>query len=216
MSEIPYSPGLEGVIAAETAISYLDVDAEEIVVRGYNLLDLARTRTYVDVAALLVFGRLPDAEERARLERRLVEARVPEPVWRILSLLPPSMHAMDRLRTALSALAGFDPEADAADPDRDREKGFDLIGQVAVLVGNLARVATGEPPTSFTCSPAGAPLPRKSGSSTRLSSLTASTKCPTPPSWPASSPPPCPTCTAHSPVRWPPSRDPFTAAPTRR
>ncbi len=146
MSEIPYSPGLEGVIAAETAISYLDVDAEEIVVRGYNLLDLARTRTYVDVAALLVFGRLPDAEERARLERRLVEARVPEPVWRILSLLPPSMHAMDRLRTALSALAGFDPEADAADPDRDREKGFDLIGQVAVLVGNLARVATGEPP----------------------------------------------------------------------
>ena len=72
MGVAEYRPGLEGVIATETAISYLDVEHEEIVVRGYNLLDLARQRTYVDVVGLLVNGHLPDAAERAELERQLL------------------------------------------------------------------------------------------------------------------------------------------------
>jgi citrate synthase len=49
MEEKSYSPGLEGVIAAETRISFLDVEREEIVIRGYNLLELIRRRSYVDV-----------------------------------------------------------------------------------------------------------------------------------------------------------------------
>jgi len=45
MEEKSYSPGLEGVIAAETRISFLDVEREEIVIRGYNLLELIRRRS---------------------------------------------------------------------------------------------------------------------------------------------------------------------------
>ncbi|MBE3563829.1 MAG: citrate synthase [Hydrogenibacillus schlegelii] len=142
-----YRPGLEGVIAAETAISFLDVDHEEIVVRGYNLLDLAREKTYVDVAALLIDGALPDEARRSELERTLVaESRVPEAIWTILRALPPSMHAMDRLRTAVSALAGFDPEVDDHSPEANRRKGIRALAKIATVVANLHHIAAGRPP----------------------------------------------------------------------
>ena len=42
MTTPEYSPGLEGVIATETSVSYLDVDIEQILVRGYDLIELAQ------------------------------------------------------------------------------------------------------------------------------------------------------------------------------
>ncbi len=147
MGAVEYRPGLEGVIATETAISYLDVEHEEIVVRGYNLLDLARQRTYVDVVGLLVNGHLPDAAERAELERQLLAvASVPAELWQILRLLPREMDAMDRLRTAISALGGWDQAANSADPEQDRQSGFRVIAQSATIVANLLRVAEGGEP----------------------------------------------------------------------
>lgn len=138
-----YRPGLEGVIAAETSISYLDVEHEEIVIRGYDLLDLARQKTYVEVAALLLEGELPSPEEKERLERRLVEeSKVPEKVWEILRLLPPESHGMDRLRTAVSALGNFTPHASEATPEADRKKGWHVLSQVAAIVANLQRIAS--------------------------------------------------------------------------
>ena len=147
MAEELFRPGLEGVIATETAISFLDVDREEIVIRGYNLLDLARERTYVDVVGLLIDGRLPIDAERSELERRLLEsATVPEQVWQLLRLLPPTMHAMDRLRTAVSALGGFDPGVERVDPEHDRECGLRIIAQSATIVANLVRLRDGDQP----------------------------------------------------------------------
>lgn len=144
-----YSPGLEGVIAAQTRISFLDTEQEEIVVRGYNLLDLIRRAHYVEVVGLLLEERLPDAGRRAELEAQMVSAQVPEEVYQILQKLPASMHAMDRLRTAVSALAGFDPEANTADAEKERAKAPRLIGQIAQIVANLTRIAHGEPPRHF-------------------------------------------------------------------
>jgi len=149
MQSAPYSPGLEGVIAAETRISFLDTEQEEIVVRGYNLLELIRTVSYVDVVGLLLDERLPDAQRRRQLEQELVTAEVPQRVYEILALLPPTMHAMDRLRTAVSALAGFDPNANRADPEEERRKAPRLIGQIAQIVANLTRIAAGQPPIPF-------------------------------------------------------------------
>jgi citrate synthase len=72
-----------------------------------------------------------------------VGAAVPPAVYEILAKLPASMHSMDRLRTAVSALAGFDPEAYTADPQRERAKAPRLIGQIAQIVANLPRIARG-------------------------------------------------------------------------
>lgn len=144
-----YSPGLEGVIAAETGISFLDTENEEIVIRGYDLLELIRKRGYVDVVALLLDGELPSDERRRTLESEMSGTAVPPAVYQILSLLPSQMHAMDRLRTAVSALAGFDTEANSADPESESRRAPRIIGQVAQIVANLHHIARGQAPQNF-------------------------------------------------------------------
>lgn len=145
MKSVEYQPGLEGVVAAETEISYLDVEAEEIVVRGYDLLDLAQKRTYPEVAFLLLHGRLPGPEEAEAFAQGLLQAPVPEAVFAILGLLPPEMHPMDRLRTLLSALGGFEEAGQKADAEADLRAGPRLIGQAAILVANLLRTQPRRP-----------------------------------------------------------------------
>ncbi|BDG29873.1 citrate synthase [Thermus thermophilus] len=145
--EIPYRPGLEGVPAVETAISFLDVEQEEIVLRGYDLIELARKRTYVDVVGLLLDGRLPGEPERKALEAELLQAaEVPEGVYQVLKALPASAHPMDRLRTAVSALGTFDPEVRDLSQEALRRQGLRAIARSAALVANLERVAQGQPP----------------------------------------------------------------------
>ena len=66
-----YRPGLEGVIATETAVSFLDLDTEQIVIRGYDLIELAREVRYPIVAFLLMHGELPTDAERTAFDERL-------------------------------------------------------------------------------------------------------------------------------------------------
>ena len=68
MAEEIYSPGLEGVIAGETAISTV---SGGLSYRGYSIEDLARNGTFEEVAYLLLYGELPDAEQLDELRKRL-------------------------------------------------------------------------------------------------------------------------------------------------
>ena len=106
-----YHPGLEGVLAAETEISYLDVEQESILIRGYDLIELANHVTYLDVAYLLWHGDLPSEGERATLEQELAATQMlPSGILTILKALGPQVHTMDALRTGISALSAFDVE----------------------------------------------------------------------------------------------------------
>ena len=135
-----YVPGLENVIAAETNLSYLDVENEEIVVRGYNLIELAQKVTYLDVAHLLLKGSLPDAGQREELEKSLRnDSDVPKYIWDILSLLPKSTHMMDALRTGISALAGQEPEIDDRSQEANFRKSIRLLAKVPQIVANSYR-----------------------------------------------------------------------------
>ncbi|MCH7653063.1 MAG: citrate synthase, partial [Chloroflexi bacterium] len=112
MTTAPYSPGLDGVIATETSVSYLDVDIEQILVRGYDLIELARNLNYTDVAYLVIYGKLPsEAEGREFCDALTANAEIPEDLYRLFEHMPKSTVAMDALRTGISYLAGFE------DPD---------------------------------------------------------------------------------------------------
>jgi len=91
----PYSPGLQGVIAAETAISFIDGEAGRLLYRGYPIGQLAEKGTYCEVAELLWTGEW-------RSSACLTPGIVPEPVMRALRDLPTHTHPMDALRTAVS------------------------------------------------------------------------------------------------------------------
>jgi citrate synthase len=91
----PYSPGLEGIVAAETALGYVDGEAGRLLYRGYRIGDLVEHGTYPAVANLLWTG---EWEPR----HHLPTAPVPEAVMVALRALPTSTKPMDALRTAVS------------------------------------------------------------------------------------------------------------------
>ena len=92
----PYSPGLEGVIAGETSLSFIDGEAGRLLYRGYRIADLVRHGSYPAVANLLWTGDWDPAH-------RLATSDVPPTVMTILRALPRTTKPMDALRTAVSA-----------------------------------------------------------------------------------------------------------------
>jgi citrate synthase len=92
----PYSPGLEGVIAGETSLSFVDGERGRLLYRGYRIGDLVASGTYPAVANLLWTGDWDPGH-------RLATAPVPAEVMAVLRALPTSIKPMDALRTAVSA-----------------------------------------------------------------------------------------------------------------
>ena len=96
--------GLEGIVAATTAISKVDGTNGRLIYRGYNIHDLARTTTFEEVAYLLWFGRLPNQQELSDLHQKFVAERtIPDTVMQTIRALPVATEPMDALRTAISA-----------------------------------------------------------------------------------------------------------------
>jgi citrate synthase len=92
----PYSPGLEGVIAGETSLSYVDGAQGRLLYRGYRIGDLVAHGSYPAVANLLWTGEWDPST-------RLPTAPVPSAVLTVLQALPAEAKPMDALRTAVSA-----------------------------------------------------------------------------------------------------------------
>ncbi|MEW9701667.1 citrate synthase [Paenibacillus sp. SI8] len=139
-------PGLENVIASETDISFLDVEKEEIVLRGYDLIELARQVKYMDIAALLLDGELPSPEARRALEDKIKsEYEFPQSVLAILQLLPDHANLMDVLRTGISAIAAFDPELDDRSREANTRKAIRLLAKVPQILANGYRATASLP-----------------------------------------------------------------------
>ncbi|SHE42625.1 citrate synthase [Seinonella peptonophila] len=133
MSE--YVPGLEKVVAVETEISFLDVVNEKIVVRGYDLIDLAKKKIYMDIIPLLLTGQLPNTEERVKLEQEITkQSALPDSLIQIVKQLPKTIHPMDALRTGISALAGYDDSLDDQSTEKNIHRAFILLGQIPMLI----------------------------------------------------------------------------------
>jgi len=102
--------GLEEVVALESRICFIDGKQGRLIYRGYDIRDLAAHATFEEVAHLLWYGRLPNARELSELRSRLGALRtLPDPLNRLLDSLPVDASPMDVLRTAVSALALYEP-----------------------------------------------------------------------------------------------------------
>ena len=100
-----FSPGLEGVVAAQTAVSEVDGANGRLIYRGgYLIEDLAPTVTYEEVAYLLWHGELPDQAELDALRKQMASARALNKAARgALMSTDPATDPMDVLRTVVSA-----------------------------------------------------------------------------------------------------------------
>jgi len=144
MTEPIYSPGLEGVVAGETAISTITGGLEY---RGYSVDELARHASFEEVAFLLLHGELPTGEQLAALSKRLHEAaHLAGPLVELLREIPASAPLMDVMRTGASALAHWDEEAGDNSHEANVRKAERRVAQLPVLLAARHRLMQGKEP----------------------------------------------------------------------
>ncbi len=137
--------GLEGVVAGESEICFIDGAEGILSYRGYNIHTLADNATFEEVVFLLWNGHLPRREELDRLKADLVAHRpVPEPVIEFLGRVAKS-EPMDVLRTAVSMLSLYDPQARDMSPQANAAKAVKLMAQTATIVSSFDRIRNGRP-----------------------------------------------------------------------
>jgi citrate synthase len=142
-SPLAYSPGLEGIVAGETAVSTVE---DGLRYRGYAVGDLCRHATFDEAAYLLLHGDLPNAPELQAFHNRVAGARqLPPAVLAMISAMPEGCLPLDVLRTAVSMLAAWDPEAGDDSPAANRRKAERLLAWMPLVVSAHHRLQHGLP-----------------------------------------------------------------------
>ena len=128
------SVALSGVEAGNTALCTVGRTGNDLAYRGYDILDLADTCEFEEVAYLLVHGKLPTQSELAGYKAKLKALRgIPESVKSVLEALPASSHPMDIMRTGVSALGCSLPEKD----DHNAPGARDIADRLMASLGSM-------------------------------------------------------------------------------
>ena len=142
-----FKEGLQDVVAATSSICWIDGQKGVLSYRGIDIHDLAEHSTFEEVCYLLWFGRLPKQTDLDEMTTVMGRSRaLPEPVLQLLKSLPPDAAPMDVLRTAVSMLSHYDPDAGANDNAANLRKTYRLTGQIASIVAAADRIRNGQEP----------------------------------------------------------------------
>ncbi len=128
------SVALSGTAAGNTALCTVGRSGNDLHYRGYDILDIANTCEFEEIAHLLVHGKLPIRAELAAYKAKLKALRgLPTGVRTALEQLPPSAHPMDVMRTAVSVLGCLSPEKD----DHNHPGARDIADKLMACLGSV-------------------------------------------------------------------------------
>jgi citrate synthase len=137
--------GLEGVVAANSSICYIDGDRGVLAYRGIDVHELADNSTFEETCYLLWYGHLPTRDELQKFRSDLAASRSLNPaIITLLKQSPKNAKPMDVLRTAVSALSFYDPDEPNMDHEANLRKSFRLTSQIAMIVANFDRIRKGK------------------------------------------------------------------------
>lgn len=140
--------GLRGVYFDRSQCTFIDGKAGDLRYRGYSIHDLAEHSNFEETAWLLLQGELPTHAQLAAFDADLKAARkLPDAVVDLVRVMQPA-HPMDVLRTAVSALAAFDPDTHDNSRDAVLRKAVRLTSQVPMVVAAHARIREGQDPVA--------------------------------------------------------------------
>jgi 2-methylcitrate synthase/citrate synthase II len=129
--------GLAGVVVGDTAIC--TVNQKQLLYRGYEIADLAEHATFEEVAYLLLVGEKPTAAQLKAFKAEVAALRpIPEGLKRLLreiAAVPPGAHPMAILRTGVSWLSHYDPDAEDNSPAAGLRKSKRLLAQIPTIIG---------------------------------------------------------------------------------
>lgn len=138
--------GLEGVLACESSVCFIDGQAGVLEYRGYNIHEIAEQLSFEDLVYLLWENRLPNSAESTAFHQELASLRAPEPpVIEALRLVPKAANPMAAMRAGVAMLAACDPEQEAQGRAANLHKAKRMTAQFGTLVAAQHRVAEGLP-----------------------------------------------------------------------
>ena len=139
--------GLEDVIAATSAICDIIGPQGKLTYRGIDIHDLARNSSFEETTYLLWFGSLPTKEALHQFSAELASHRaLPTEVLTLMKDFPRNATPMDALRTALSALAFYDPQAHDSSREANVAKALRVTAQIATIVAAYEQIRRGREP----------------------------------------------------------------------
>jgi citrate synthase len=139
--------GLEGIVAAQSAISDVNGVEGRLIYAGYDIHDLALNSTFEEIIYLLWNLKLPTAAELDALKRQLsAQASLPREIQKLICDIPAKTAPMDMLRTVVSALGHFDPDADDNSIEANERKAIRLTARFPIIVTTFQRVRNGLSP----------------------------------------------------------------------
>jgi len=137
---ITLDPGYKNTGSTSSAITFLDGEIGILRYRGYNIEELADKCTFLEVAYLLIYGKLPNSEELGKFELNIKHrSLVHEDVKRFYESFPANAHPMGTLASMINALSTFYPKSQ--DPNRPIRDVDRTIHRLLAKLPNLAALA---------------------------------------------------------------------------
>jgi len=144
MSTAVAGKGLEGIVAANSGVCWIDGDAGVLSYRGIDIHELAEKSTFEETTYLLWNGILPNQLKLREFSAQLALARaLDQRIVEMLRGFPASATPMEVLRTAVSALSFYDADEKDNTHDANVRKAYNLTAQFAMIVAIYDRIRKG-------------------------------------------------------------------------
>ncbi|AFY61619.1 citrate synthase [Synechococcus sp. PCC 6312] len=144
-----YRPGLEGIPAAQSSVSFVDGQVGRLEYRGIPIQELAEKSTFLETSYLLIWGKLPTAEElRDFCYEIQYHRRVKYRIRDMMKCFPESGHPMDALQASAAALGLFYSRRALDDPAYIRAAVVRLLAKIPTMVAAFQLIRKGNDPVT--------------------------------------------------------------------
>ncbi len=136
--------GLDGIVVAQQDIGFIDGEKGELIYRGYHIDELAPNALFEEVIYLLWHDKLPNEEELAQLDERLVTRRnLEKDHLKLIRSMPANARPMSVCRTGVSQIGLYDPEKLTFDRETNTLKANDILAKIPTIMAAFARYRKG-------------------------------------------------------------------------
>jgi len=147
MSVCEFKPGLEGIPAAQSSISFVDGQKGLLEYRGIRIEELAEKSTFLETSYLLIWGKLPTKEELKEFEHEVRHhRRIKYRIRDMMKCFPESGHPMDALQASAAALGLFYSRRDLDNPVYIRDAVVRLLATIPTMVAAFQLMRKGNDP----------------------------------------------------------------------
>jgi citrate synthase len=149
MAVCEFRPGLEGIPAAESQVSFVDGQAGLLEYRGVSIENLTQHSTFLETSFLLIWGRLPTVQELKEFEHEITfHRRVKYRIRDMMKCFPESGHPMDALQASAAALGLFYSRRNLHDPTYIRGAVVRLLAKIPTMVAAFEHIRKGNDPVT--------------------------------------------------------------------